>query len=452
MVYDDSCDVDIIPNSDVGVFGVMASFIVIAWMTMALSGWDAWTTWRKDRHQRPVTTHGNHDVSHVINATSSESAGIPDPGPQELERRQEQRRPAPEPTKVKEILIRLIDLQIVTGAGITIAGITQIILYPPRYYHRELINNYWWLTMQSLWVVPDDFLNIASLATKSSQTGRGNSEQKSMSPYIRILAVLASTLLGCFFQTYIMIAENNDNTATGPCYNFLYGPIWDWIGRIWVAMGGSYAVVLILILFSHTRIWVLDTADRSLETLGRNIYSWAKTSYRALAHKHSATDDTNATNNAILPKRILALVISSLAAGFFWLSIQFLAVCAYGEVLYPFVFLVIAGFNTWTTVDIISMRIVNEPLLGDDEKSMSFGQVLPLVLIFSVFLPSMGVAGKETRSKTWTARGAQTLVRTRRGNGNQSMGHDTSNGDIMSGARGLGDPAADGNATELGIV
>ncbi|KAM7190380.1 hypothetical protein V8F33_009496 [Rhypophila sp. PSN 637] len=450
MVYDDSCDVDIPPDADVGGYGVMTSFIVIAWMTTALSGWDAWTTWRKSRYKQKafIPTQPSYHNNHVNDAAPS--VAVPGPGSQE--KKQEQPKPAPEPTKVKEILIRLIDLQIVTGAGITIAGITQIILYPPSYYHYELINNYWWLTMQSLWVVPDDFLNIASLATKTTQTRHDGNEQISTSPYIRILAILTSTVLGCFFQMYIMIVENND--TTGPCYNFLYGPIWDWTGTIWVAMTGSYAVVLILILFTYTRIWILDTVDHTLETWGKKIYSWPKTSYQALARGPSSTDDTNTKqDNASVLRKILTFLLSGLGAAVFWLGIQFLAVCAYGEGFYPFVFFVCTGFNTWTTLDIISMRIVNEPLLGDDEKKMGFGQVLPLVLIFSVFLPSMGVAGKARRTKTWTVRRAQTLARTQRENGNQSMGLGRrANGETMSGARGLGDPAAEGNAIEMGRV
>jgi hypothetical protein len=38
-------------------------------------------------------------------------------------------------------------------------------------------------------------------------------------------------------------------------------------------------------------------------------------------------------------------------------------------------------------VDIVSARIMNDPLLDDDEKTgMGFGQVLPLVLLLSIVI------------------------------------------------------------------
>ncbi|KAM7211924.1 hypothetical protein V8F06_012700 [Rhypophila decipiens] len=239
MVYYDTCTADITPDADVGGYGVMVSFIVIAWMTTIFSGYDALTTWKKNRDQQ--TALASQAARH---GGTSAHPGLPMAIP-EPERRLGEPRPATKPTKIKEILIRLIDLQIVTGAGITIAGITQLIFYPPSFYHYEQINNYWWLTMQSLWVVPVDFLDIASLATRTTnqRPPRGNSNHPTSAPYIRIAAVVVSTILGCFFQAYI-VKEQNDAThndpdgmldITGPCYKFLY-PIWEWTGMIWVGM------------------------------------------------------------------------------------------------------------------------------------------------------------------------------------------------------------------------
>lgn len=45
-----------------------------------------------------------------------------------------------------------------------------------------------------------------------------------------------------------------------------------------------------------------------------------------------------------------------------------------------------------------------EPLLDEDEKKIDVGQVLPLVLILSVFLPSAGDASVNLRSRSWGIR------------------------------------------------
>ncbi|KAM7211923.1 hypothetical protein V8F06_012699, partial [Rhypophila decipiens] len=194
----------------------------------------------------------------------------------------------------------------------------------------------------------------------------------------------------------------------------------------------------------------VDTAVHWPNTKADHIYAWRRDSWQALKHGSVNDHSTGPRNESSLLTRILALLLSVFWSIAIWLFIQFLAVCAYWEGSYRFVFLWCVVFNAWTTVDIVSMRIVNDPLIGADEKKMGFGQVLPLVLVLSVFLPSMGGAGNETKSKTWGIRRAQTLMMTQPGSDNQRNGSGRrANGDTMSAARGLADPAADADALEL---
>ena len=71
--------------------------------------------------------------------------------------------------------------------------------------------------------------------------------------------------------------------------------------------------------------------------------------------------------------------------------IHFLAVWSYGDGFYPLLWFTYVCFNTWNTADIVSLRVLNAPLLGPEETEMGFGQVLPLVLMGDILFHIVGV-------------------------------------------------------------
>lgn len=69
----------------------------------------------------------------------------------------------------------------------------------------------------------------------------------------------------------------------------------------------------------------------------------------------------------------------------------FLSVWSYSEGFYPsFVFLYIC-FNVETTIDIVSMSILNRHLVKEEETKMTFGQVPSLVLMGSIIFSAIDV-------------------------------------------------------------
>lgn len=347
---------------------VMASFIVMAWITMFFASLSAWNDLKDFWHKKPWRFH-TYFMSYGVDArrTFAKRARRRIPTGTRLLGNSEE---------ISALLSRLVDVQIATGIGIAVAGFSQISSI--TYYHGQLVSGYWWLTMQSFLVVPLDYTDL---------------DVNAAGPAARIMAIIVSTVMGLTFSAYILVKEvvwGDWDWENGPCYRWYYSS-WMWMGVVFVWLSGMYVIVLVLILIPRTRRWILSW-DSQIRYWRTQLNLWFCRNYTNLVN---SKDYTGAGRSRFLAtvlsvaRHAILVIVSGTAVLVYWLFVQLLAMnLAVGEGSYPFLFLVCTMFNAWNTLDIISLRILNDPLLGEEERKMGFGQVLPLTLIGPIFLPS----------------------------------------------------------------
>jgi hypothetical protein len=78
-------------------------------------------------------------------------------------------------------------------------------------------------------------------------------------------------------------------------------------------------------------------------------------------------------------------------------------IVALGSGFYPFLWFLYLLFALWNTFDVISLRVMNHPLLHKSEQfGMPFGQILPLVLILALVLGALDeYEGRRPWQKFW---------------------------------------------------
>ncbi|OJJ78638.1 uncharacterized protein ASPGLDRAFT_138495, partial [Aspergillus glaucus CBS 516.65] len=177
------CNKEIKANSDIGGPGVMASFLIMSWLTVFLAFSPA-------LHEAQNTSE-----QHITNT---------EPGIVQ---------------KIEALFGPLCDLQAVSGVAIMIAGFAQ--WHTITFYHEQLVMYYWWLTLNSFWVARIHYMNLDS-------TGE---------PWllrVRRFSVLFSCILAIIWQIRIFYRESNYwNDIDGPCYRFLDGTsVWPWVGGL----------------------------------------------------------------------------------------------------------------------------------------------------------------------------------------------------------------------------
>lgn len=127
---------------------VAIAFIATAWTTTIIAGLNAFHP-TIDSISRSQHWYGQSNVS-TAGRTSLKARNADKP----LE-------------KFRDLaLLSLCDIQLVTGTAIVIAGFVQW----PRiaFYHRSLVINYWYLTLNSLWAArASSYLTVKKHSTKS---------------------------------------------------------------------------------------------------------------------------------------------------------------------------------------------------------------------------------------------------------------------------------------------
>lgn len=103
------------------------------------------------------------------------------------------------------------------------------------------------------------------------------------------------------------------------------------------------------------------------------------------------TSGSDANRLCMAGWRVLFVFLSGFCVLFVWLFIQFVSVMSFGNGFYPFFLFLYIVFNVWTTFDILSLKILNKPLIWGEEDMMGFGQVLPLVLMGIVVFNTVDV-------------------------------------------------------------
>lgn len=278
--------------------------------------------------------------------------------------------------KAKRLLRRLCDLQLITGLGIVISGLSS--LHTITYYHEQQVINYWYLTLDSFWAARMDFMNY-------------DSDEYRPSLVLRYFLMFCSCVLGVAFQISVQLRESGSHppwdNIHGPCYRWGDGsPQWPWAAGITL-----YAIFLFILLLPGG--WMA----LRLFTEGMDTFQiWAIKRYLA-SKGELRTPDCG-------PKAVQAINKSGPNRGrrvYTWgwavvvilvfVFIHFLAVWSYGDGFYPLLWFTYVCFNTWNTADVISLRVLNAPLLGPEETEMGFGQVLPLVLMGDILFHIVGV-------------------------------------------------------------
>jgi hypothetical protein len=321
-------------------FQVMASFLAVAWFTVFVA-----------------VVPATYDILH----TGPE----PEPGMSGADIRRESKRQKPLWVKtMKNLLGPLCDIQAITGIAIVIAGFTQ--WNSIAFYHESLVMSYWWVTLNSFWVGRVDYMDP--------------DEEQSPKIFVRRLVIFMSCVLGITFQCMVQVRETGplwDDSTKEHCYRWRDDTsAWPWVGGTSI-----YAFALLLVMIPPARPWVhkyLDgTRDGLHDLKDKLIIQYHE--FRMPLPPHGRTGPFTAH---IIKFLLLAFV--ALAFGFCWIIAQFLSIWSYGDGWNPLLLLAYTGFGIWNTFDVVTLKVLNKPLIDGDELKMGFGQVLPLVLVVQI--------------------------------------------------------------------
>lgn len=112
--------------------------------------------------------------------------------------------------RLREVLHALCDLQTITGLGVIISGWSQALSI--EYYHQQLVNLYWTLTLNS-------FASSRVNHVGFNDDGQLDDGWKSIS---RRVVLLFSGALAVAFQIRVVACESGTwDNDDGPCYNYL---------------------------------------------------------------------------------------------------------------------------------------------------------------------------------------------------------------------------------------
>ncbi|OIW25371.1 hypothetical protein CONLIGDRAFT_91699 [Coniochaeta ligniaria NRRL 30616] len=275
--------------------------------------------------------------------------------------------------RIVALLRPLSDLQIVTGLAIIVAGLVQ--WQSIDFYHEQLVNAYYSLTLNSFWATRVSYMDVES-------------DEDTWVLFLRRVVVLTSCILNIVWQFRIYFRENTTgdwDDDVGPCFRYLdrSNPLFGTI--FWTAGLTLFCLALASCLFKQTR-WVNEWYFAATEWLSKFLWRWFQA---ALTGDRFISRGTSTT--VLSPRKLfraLLTAIEVLASGFavvvYFLFLQLLDVWSYGSGFYPLTWLAYLGFYTWNVLDVVSMVLLNRDLLQEDEWAWGFGQVLPMVLILSV--------------------------------------------------------------------
>ncbi|TFA97820.1 hypothetical protein CCMA1212_010439 [Trichoderma ghanense] len=278
---------------------------------------------------------------------------------------------SPRVRRALKLLGPLCDLQIITSMGIMVAGFAK--WNTINFYHEALVTCNWSLIFNSFCVIRFDLLEPEGRIQKRDA--------------LRRIFVLISCMLGVVWQILTYQRELDpafrghwDASDPDYCYLFLYeSSPWFWIaGTIFfciaVASSLTRRTAQWFAYLDHIFVWAQDCCNEPLRK----------------ARKHQRR------HRGLLSAFTLAAAsIRSIACS---ILIQSIAIWGYGDNYPPLSWLCYFLFSVWNTVDVMSLWQLNKGLLSGDESDWGFGQVLPLVMLLSVFFSAVDVwHGKTTR-------------------------------------------------------
>lgn len=334
----------------------MTSFLFIAWATVIIAATSAYFDARRD-----------------LPAWKARWKQWPYPQPPTLPSSSRMHLPK-WARKLETLLVPLCDIQMVTGIAIITAGFTQ--LPHISFYHENLVNAYWILTLNSFWAARVDYMDE-------------DSTQLHWGLRIRRAIMLVSCILGVIFLAYTTRREETQwDDKRGPCMNWA-DPTSNWP---WVAGLSLYCLALTFLIVPWTQEKLLRRYLLKSRNLQESLIQGAATDYRDV--KSQWVGDVQ-TSRAFLSS-VYCFCFRVTASVLLWIFLNFMAVFAYGEGLgfRPLSSVFYSLFNIWTTFNIVILKILNDPIVGN-ENTMGFGQVLPLVLILSVVISTVDVFNSE---------------------------------------------------------
>ncbi|KAI0302710.1 hypothetical protein BC826DRAFT_985839 [Russula brevipes] len=326
------CYANITADTDIGGPGVMSSFLVVSWATIAISGVFA----IHELHEW-IRKHGRVDSEEeeeTRDSNKSKKARFP---------------------RLREVLHALCDLQIITGLGVMICGWSQALSI--EYYHQQLVNLYWTLTLNS-------FASSRVNHVGFNDDGQLDDGWKSIS---RRVILFFSGALAVAFQIRVIARERGTwDNGDGPCYNHL-----DHTSSIpWISGLIVYCVALISLIVPKLR---------PLNSMYLDFIKDRRKLLKERFNRQRAVFTQAATDVALCPSfremRKLVFVFGRTSLFcihlvIFLLIAQYLEVWAYGDGFYPL---------TWL--------ILNAHLIMDNEqRNWGFGQVLPWAMNITILL------------------------------------------------------------------
>ncbi|KAB5583227.1 hypothetical protein GE09DRAFT_294230 [Coniochaeta sp. 2T2.1] len=287
---------------------------------------------------------------------------------------------SPRTRKIATLLRPLCDLQIATGLGMMVAGMGQ--WHTIDFYHEQLVNSYYALTLNSFWATRVSYMDVES-------------REDTWVLFLRRATVLTSSILNIIWQFRIYYRETASGVwddEVGPCFRYLdrSDPLFSTI--FWTAGLSLFCFALATSLFEQTR-WVNEWYFAATEWLSQVLWNWLQA---ALARDVPDSKHPSGTVRALrkvltLLLKVVEVLTSALIVTVYFLVVQLLDVWSYGSGFYPLTWFAYFSFYTWNVLDIVSAVVLNHGLIEAEEWSWGFGQILPLVLILSVLFSAVDV-------------------------------------------------------------
>jgi hypothetical protein len=280
---------------------------------------------------------------------------------------------SPTTQKIVTLLRPVCDIQVVTGLAIIVAGIGQ--WNHISFYHEQLVDSYYSLTLNSFWATRISYMNV-------------DADDDIWALFVRRAAVLASCILAVVWQFRIYYREVTSgewNDDGGPCYRYLdqsnpfFGLVFWNMGQI------IFCIALASCLFEQTR-WMNEWYFAITEWFTRFLCDW----FRSALDGYSNSHPRDSQGLSIFRKLVqgiwtqVEIVLAGFCITVYFLLLQLLAVWSYGDGFYPLTWLAYLGFYTWSALDIISLVVLNHGMIGEEEWTWGFGQILQIVLILLI--------------------------------------------------------------------
>lgn len=261
------------------------------------------------------------------------------------------------------LLGSLCDFQVLTGTAIVIAAMAQ--LPELSFYHEQVAICLWWVTLNSFWAARIDqvYDDAGWFSTRMT---------------LRKIGIFISVVLGVTFQVIINNREERQwqFNEEGRCY--LYED--DSSSWPWIVGGALYGLTLLLDILPFARP-VVKAYVRKMDRGQKAINGWCLSTFDGAEHTVSIFNGKLANIWRLDESRPLQQALSTVSAIIFFLFRQFLAIWSYGDGFYPLNLIACIGFGIWDTFDVLTLKILNKPLIVGGENKWGFGQVFPVIMV-----------------------------------------------------------------------